>query len=581
MFRLPSPKNSNGLWIFRRLFLWTSAWVLALVPVLSIVWLIMPTTVAATTVTSTKNPTTCSNVTGIGTIAWTSPANALTSDTNYAVASLGKNETSNYLRCSGYGFSIPTGAVIDGITAKVDRVSGSPNADPIDVEHKLMKSGGTVGTSQTASAAWSSTQTVANFGGTTNLWGTTWSVTDVNDSNFGLSAVVTSTKNNTGADIDSIVIDVTYSFNPTFTQTNYQWYENADSLTVTNALNGVAQNTATSAPPAGGAFRLRQLIRVNSDVAPTGGYYDFKLQFADKGVGTCDAASYSDVTTVSSIAFVDNSSVSDGQTTVAAASPTDGGTTIIAQEYNELNNTGIVANIEGGQDGLWDFALKDQADTYGKTYCLRMVNSDGTPLSSYPQYPIISTSPGINSVGFVDNGGSPISSPAFSFSNAAYLGTCQTNTTSFGTSGGNKLRITQVGNAGNGWNVSIAPTDGSTALWYASDSGGYYDFDDPSGSPPGCNSGSDGDAYAGQMSFDKSTSSLNAQSGCTTTGLSTGSGTDAFTTTNPAITLLTASSSAQSNCWWDLYGSGISQTIPPSQPPGSYTISLTVTITAS
>lgn len=559
---------------------WLSAWVIAIVPLLGVVWVQLPTTVAATTVTATRNPTTCSNVTGIGTVAWGTTNNALTSDGSYAAALLARNQTSNYLRCSGYGFSIPTGAVIDGITVKVDRVSPNPNSNPNDADDRLLKAGTLVGTSQPASIPWGTTQAVASFGGTANLWGTTWTVGDVNNSGFGFSMVVNTTKNNTEADVDSIVIDVTYSFNPTFTQTNYQWYENADSLSVSLPLNGVAQNTTTSAPVASGVFRLRQLLRVNSDVAPAG-FYTFKLQYALKGADTCAAATYADVTTSTPIAYADNPTLTDGQTTVGAASPTDGGATILPQEYNEANDTGIIANIQSGQDGLWDFALKDLADVYGSTYCLRMVHSSGAALSSYLQYPTISTSPGVNSISFVDNAGTPISAPSFSLPNASYLPICQSNSTTLGSSTGSKLRVTQVGNAGNGWNVSIAPTAGSTALWYASDSDTYYDFNDPSGTPPGCNSGSDGDTYAGQLTLDTTTSSLNAQSGCSIGGLTTNSGLVGFTTGTPAITLLAASSSAQSNCWWDLYNTGVSQTLPPSQWPGSYSLNLTVTVTAS
>lgn len=583
MFRLRNTRNSSGhIPTAARSFRWVSAWVVAVVPMLAMVWVYMPTPVAAITTSSTRSPTTCTNVAGIGNVAWTTAANATASDNNYADVAMGRNDASNYLRCTGFGFTVPAGVVISGITARVERLSSNNNSNPGDVEHRLMKAGATVGTSQTASAPWSTTETVALFGGATNLWGTTWSVTDVNNSGFGFSIAVNASKNNTLAEVDHVSIEVSYSFNPTFTQTNYQWYTNANSLTVTSPLNGVSQNTATSAPAAKGTFRLRQLIRVTTDVAPTGGFYTFKLQYADKGVGTCAAASYADVTTSTPIAYADNATPTDGQTTVAAASPTDAGATgIIPQEYNELNNTGIIANIQSGYDGLWDFALQDFADTFGKTYCLRMVHATGTPLNTYLQYPTISTSPGTKSIGFVDNAGSPVATPTFSMPNVPYLSTCQTSTTTLGTAGGTKLRLTQTGNAGNGWNISIAPTSGSTALWYASDSGGYYDFDDPSGSPPGCNSGADGDSYAGQLSLDKSTSAVNAQGGCTTTGLSTGSGTSGFTTGNPAITLLTATSAAQSNCWWDLYGTGFSQTIPPSQPPGAYGLSLTLTVTSS
>lgn len=50
---------------------------------------------------------------------------------------------------------------------------------------------------------------------------------------------------------------------PTFNQTSYQWFDNADSTTPGSALNGVAQNTATTLTSSGQAFRLRQLLKSN------------------------------------------------------------------------------------------------------------------------------------------------------------------------------------------------------------------------------------------------------------------------------------------------------------------------------
>jgi len=60
---------------------------------------------------------TTSNLAGVGTVAWTNPANADATDNAYATATVG---TSNYLY-SDIGFAIPGGATISSITAEVEK----------------------------------------------------------------------------------------------------------------------------------------------------------------------------------------------------------------------------------------------------------------------------------------------------------------------------------------------------------------------------------------------------------------------------------------------------------------------------
>src|SRR5438045_3600084 len=84
--------------------------------------------VSAYAVTQTQSPATCSNVTGIGSVAWGTTGNGLTSDGNYATASPSDNQTTNYLECTGYYFALPVGAVINGITVSIERKSAATTA---------------------------------------------------------------------------------------------------------------------------------------------------------------------------------------------------------------------------------------------------------------------------------------------------------------------------------------------------------------------------------------------------------------------------------------------------------------------
>jgi hypothetical protein len=164
-----------------------------------------------------NSPSTIVNNDDIGTIAWTNPGNAATSDNVRATASFtsGTNLISNYLVATGFGFSIPSGAVIDGITVEVEKsrtAGGGP--DIFDNTVRIVK-GGIIGTSDRSSAtAWPivTSEAYTAYGGTSDLWGSSWTPSDINSSDFGfaISAKKTATGTRT-ANIDHIRITVTYT----------------------------------------------------------------------------------------------------------------------------------------------------------------------------------------------------------------------------------------------------------------------------------------------------------------------------------------------------------------------------------
>lgn len=78
--------------------------------------------------TQTANSASCINLAGTGTVAWNNPANAVSSNGSYATASVDATAT-NYLHCTNYGFTIPAGATINGITVNVERRSSSAAAE--------------------------------------------------------------------------------------------------------------------------------------------------------------------------------------------------------------------------------------------------------------------------------------------------------------------------------------------------------------------------------------------------------------------------------------------------------------------
>ena len=68
--------------------------------------------------TLTRDSGTQADLAGVGTITWSNPTNAASSNNSYATAAAG---TSHYLRFSNFGFAIPTGATINGVTVGIER----------------------------------------------------------------------------------------------------------------------------------------------------------------------------------------------------------------------------------------------------------------------------------------------------------------------------------------------------------------------------------------------------------------------------------------------------------------------------
>src|SRR5579872_5022163 len=93
-----------------------------------------------------NNGSTFATVTsGTGSVAWTSPSNAQTSDTNYATANLGAFiGTSQYLEATGFNFSIPSNATITGIQASVIEKASAANS--IKDNHVFLLKGGALTT---------------------------------------------------------------------------------------------------------------------------------------------------------------------------------------------------------------------------------------------------------------------------------------------------------------------------------------------------------------------------------------------------------------------------------------------------
>jgi len=166
-------------------------------------------------------PTVAVDAADVGTVAWTNPANALTNNDTYATVTLNSGAISHHLKTTGYGFAIPTDATITGIQLTIDRYTSGPVGSTRirDSEVRLVKAGTVIGDNKAATSTdWPRSGATTNYGSTSNLWGTTWTPTDINDSTFGAAlAVTTPNTSNRTAYVDYLAITVTYTRGTTTT----------------------------------------------------------------------------------------------------------------------------------------------------------------------------------------------------------------------------------------------------------------------------------------------------------------------------------------------------------------------------
>lgn len=150
-----------------------------------------------------------------GTIAWSNPSYAQASDDQWAQAPNNSSPAAtHYLKATDFGFSIPSGATIDGILLQIERHKG--NLDVKDARVRLVKGGVVQSAEDKADTvnSWPTSDTYKSYGGSSDLWSNTWSPSDINSSGFGavLSAgIAGSLLSSPQAFVDHMCITVYYT----------------------------------------------------------------------------------------------------------------------------------------------------------------------------------------------------------------------------------------------------------------------------------------------------------------------------------------------------------------------------------
>jgi hypothetical protein len=157
-----------------------------------------------------NSPSTAADDSTTGTIAWSNPGNVTASDNTYATAGMAGSQISHYLTAAGFGFSLPSDATVQGILVEWERKLGS-GTDCRDNAVRIIKGAVIGSTDRSAGGNWPGSEAYASYGGSSDLWGLTWTAADVNASNFGAALSATTTSGGQAA-VDHVRITITYAY---------------------------------------------------------------------------------------------------------------------------------------------------------------------------------------------------------------------------------------------------------------------------------------------------------------------------------------------------------------------------------
>lgn len=215
-----------------------------------------------------KNPSTGADDSSAGTIAWISTGNIFSSDNSYATVTMATSgNISHYLKATNFGFSIPSGATINGITVEIERKAGNGNKFR-DNAVRIIKGGIISATDRSSGTSYPTSDTYATYGSTADLWGESWTYSDINSSSFGIA--LSSTRYASGGadnvDVDHFRITITYTPADT-TPPTLATGVNPASLTYDNTATTVDISDVGTCTDAGSGMNATQPYQVSySDV---------------------------------------------------------------------------------------------------------------------------------------------------------------------------------------------------------------------------------------------------------------------------------------------------------------------------
>lgn len=190
------------------------------------------------------------NVVYAGGKAWVDTNNIVADDDTDSYVRFDGSGVSNYLRSYNHGFAIPSNVAIEGIKVSLKRkadTNGGVSNFIRDNHVYLTKNGTTsIGDDKLYSSNWNLTYDTIEYGSSSDLWGTTWTPSEINSGDFGFmlqtEAPYVGALINVFGYVDYIKIEVTYSYTTSNIKLSY-YNSSSSSVTVYNYIDDVSGST--------------------------------------------------------------------------------------------------------------------------------------------------------------------------------------------------------------------------------------------------------------------------------------------------------------------------------------------------
>lgn len=279
--------------------------------------------------TSVSFPTAAS-VSTAGTVNWSNPTNIFATDNARATLTFpgsAATTATNFkaLLSQGYGFNIPTGSTILGITVAVKAmrmVTGGSSGEVRANTVQLIKNGVQTGSNLATATNFTTTDAFRSYGGASNLWGTTWTAEQINSPTFGVAfrPIGSTTTTNRIIGVDAITIQVRYlepaEAVPTTIAFTYSNTGSGSQSYVSRFMQARSfTNTGSGSQAYAASFAARSTYaNAGSGAQAFTSQYTTKTSYANTGAGVQSYSSYYGI----SLSLFNNDSAAQSYTSVYA-----------------------------------------------------------------------------------------------------------------------------------------------------------------------------------------------------------------------------------------------------------------------
>lgn len=119
---------------------------------------------------------------------WSNSSNVYSSNNAYATWTAGTGENTAVLKAQGYGFAIPAGSIINGVTVVAEVKASASSSLYTDQMYLLDASGNATGTNKAdAGSYWTASDANHTYGSSSDIWGCALTDTWINDADFGVA----------------------------------------------------------------------------------------------------------------------------------------------------------------------------------------------------------------------------------------------------------------------------------------------------------------------------------------------------------------------------------------------------------